>query len=75
MADEVDNEENDAGTVHEYKRMTADDLHKISTNLKPAGSLGADQDTKPYSQNVAEIANKQEQPKQAVKIGEQAVPQ
>ena len=58
LAEEFENEEDDAGTIHEYKKMSVDDLHKISTNVKPAGSLGVDQDAKTYNQNIAESEKK-----------------
>ena len=60
MADEFEKEENDAGTAHDMKRMSVDDVHKMSMNLKPAGHLSFDQDQSTYNQNIAEKATKQE---------------
>jgi len=54
--------------------MSVDEIHKISTNLKPACSLGVDQDAKAYNQNIAE-KSKQEQTKQPEAAKTEAAPQ
>lgn len=54
----MEKEENDAGTEHKLKALSFEDIHKISTNLKPAGSLSVDQDAKTYNQQIAEANGK-----------------
>ena len=52
MAEEMEKEENEAGTKQDMGRMSKDDVHKISENLKPAGQMQVSQETPAVSNNT-----------------------
>lgn len=58
MADEMESEENDAGMAHS-SRLSKQELHKMSNNMKPAGHLSVTQDSSaPIASSAPVAANK-----------------
>ena len=60
-ADEIENEDIDAGTPHETKRFTMNEVHDLSMNLlHPAGKLEFGENTKSLETKSASEPEKKE---------------